>query len=150
MEQCNFLLKKLFAVLVGIIEDECYFIHCFLTIPFHSTQKYTYMTIYVQMLYFFIRTKIFCTTLVELSLLTTTSWHHQVFESHKAKLSDAMLNEEKQKYMIQILCCCHCPNSRKVNFIQHILDSYCLLTILGKLSRDMTIQLLAFRYVIQK
>ena len=71
-------------------------------------------------------------------------------ESHKAKLSDAMLNEEKQKYMIQILCCCHCPNSRKVNFIQHILDSYCLLTILGKVSRDMTIQLLAHSFVIYR
>ena len=67
--------------------------------------------------------------------------------SHEAKLSEAMLNRKVEIHDLDFMLL-PLPKLRKVNFIQHILDSYCLLTILGKLSRDMTIQLLAFRYVI--
>ena len=68
-------------------------------------------------------------------------------ESHKAKLSEAMLNRKVEIHDLDFMLL-PLPKLRKVNFIQHILDSYCLLTILGKTFRDMTIQLLAFSFII--
>ena len=70
-----------FAVHVRIKGDECYFIHCFLTIPYHFTQLYIWVCSYLLPYKYFVQ-------LLRLSTYNVLAPSN--IESHKAKLSDAM------------------------------------------------------------
>ena len=116
--------NETFAVYeLGIKGDECYFIHCFLTIPYHFTQHSIYMSMFIST-----TIQIFCTTsstkAIYLQRLGTIKhWEPQGKTVRRNRI------EKSRKTWFRF--CYHCPNS-EVSFSTHPWQLL-LLTILGKL-----------------